>query len=48
MNRLIALLSLAVVFAACVLTSVASAGDWPQYRFDPGRTAASPELRCWC
>ena len=33
---------LALVFAACLLTTPLQAGDWPQFRYDAGRTAASP------
>jgi glucose dehydrogenase len=43
MNRLIVLLSIIAVIFGSALTGAASAGDWPQYRFDAGRTAASPE-----
>ncbi|MFC1597275.1 PQQ-binding-like beta-propeller repeat protein [Planctomycetota bacterium] len=34
---------LAIVIVGCVLTTRAFAGDWPQYRYDAGRTAASAE-----
>ena len=34
------LLALAIV--ACLLTAPLQAGDWPQFRYDAGRTAASP------
>ena len=26
----------------CLLTAQAQAGDWPQFRYDVGRTAAAP------
>lgn len=32
----------ALAMAACLLTAPAWAGDWPQFRYDRGRTAASP------
>jgi len=34
---------LAVVALILSVSTVAVAGDWPQYRYDAGRTAASPE-----
>ena len=40
MNRF-ALLSIAIVVTLCALD--AAAGDWPQFRYDAGRTAASAE-----
>lgn len=33
---------LALFILACPLVSESPAGDWPQFRFDAGRTAASP------
>ena len=33
---------LTVSCMACVLVSALQAGDWPQFRYDAGRTAASP------
>jgi len=33
-------LTLAIV--ACLSTTLLQAGDWPQFRYDAGRTAASP------
>ncbi len=30
-------------FAACTLPATVPAGDWPQFRYDAARTAASPE-----
>ena len=32
----------AMIVAACLLTVRVWAGDWPQFRYDAGRTAASP------
>ena len=39
MNRLF---RLALLVLACLETTQVEAGDWPQFRFDVGRTAASP------
>jgi len=33
---------LTLAIAACLLTAPLVAGDWPQFRYDAGRTAASP------
>ena len=33
---------LALVLVACLSTTPVQAGDWPQFRYDAGRTAASP------
>lgn len=35
--------SLPLAVVACLLTTPLLAGDWPQFRYDPGRTAASPD-----
>ena len=35
--------SLVLSILLCLLTSPLGAGDWPQFRYDSGRTAASPE-----
>ena len=43
MNRHRAVAFAAVVWAALHLTSVAWAADWPMWRYDAGRTAASPQ-----
>ncbi len=37
------LFHLALLTVACLLTAEVSAGDWPQFRYDVGRTAASPD-----
>lgn len=37
------LLMLAMVAVGCVVATGALAGDWPQYRYDVGRTAASAD-----
>jgi len=39
----VAPVSLAVAALVLSVSAVAIAGDWPQYRYDAGRTAASPE-----
>ena len=36
------LLHLVLFIVACLLTAQVRAGDWPQFRYDVGRTAASP------
>ncbi len=36
------LFHLALLIVACLLTAQVWAGDWPQFRYDVGRTAASP------
>lgn len=36
-------LALILFLAACLSAAHASAGDWPQFRYDIGRTAASPD-----
>ena len=36
------LLPIVLTMIACLLTAPARAGDWPQFRYDAGRTAASP------
>lgn len=35
-------LTLILAIAGCFLVAMAQAGDWPQFRYDAGRTAASP------
>ena len=32
-----------LVLVVCLLTIPLQAGDWPQFRYDAGRTAASPD-----
>ena len=32
----------ALLIVSCLLTPQGRAGDWPQFRYDAGRTAASP------
>ncbi|MCH5378102.1 MAG: PQQ-binding-like beta-propeller repeat protein, partial [Planctomycetes bacterium] len=34
---------LVLCISACLLTPQVRAGDWPQFRYDVGRTAASPD-----
>ena len=36
------LFHLAFLTVTCLLTAQLQAGDWPQFRYDVGRTAASP------
>ncbi len=33
---------LVLLIVVCLLTARVRAGDWPQFRYDVGRTAASP------
>ena len=37
------LTSFVAAIVLCVASTVSFGADWPQYRYDPGRTAASPE-----
>ncbi|HYW78071.1 MAG TPA: hypothetical protein VE890_00780, partial [Thermoguttaceae bacterium] len=37
------LFPLALLIVACLLTAQVRAADWPQFRYDVGRTAASPD-----
>jgi outer membrane protein assembly factor BamB len=41
-NRMSKLLPLAAIVASCLTANSTRAGDWPQFRYDAGRTAASP------
>ena len=42
MKKMKRLLPLVLLLLACMLTVQVRAGDWPQFRYDVGRTAATP------